>query len=40
MLGKKVLDVKVGATTSVANLSGLTVGNYIMKASVKGQIRT
>ena len=40
MLGQKVLDAKVGATTSEISLSGLTAGTYIMKVTVEGQTGT
>ena len=38
LLGQKVLDAKVGATSSEINISGLTAGTYIMQVSVDGQI--
>src|SRR5690606_7469841 len=31
LLGQRVIDTKIGATTSDINLSGLTAGTYIMK---------
>ncbi|WP_026449828.1 T9SS type A sorting domain-containing protein, partial [Aequorivita capsosiphonis] len=40
LLGQKVMDVKVEATTSEINISGLNTGTYIMKVSVEGQIGT
>ena len=40
LLGQKVMDVNVNATTSEINLSGLNTGTYIMKVSVEGQIGT
>lgn len=40
LLGQKVLDSKVGATSSELNLSALNTGTYIMKVSVNGQIGT
>ena len=40
LLGQKVMDAKIGATTSEINISGLTAGTYIMHVSVEGQIGT
>ena len=40
LLGQKVLDTKIGATTSEINLSALNTGTYIMKVSIDGQIGT
>lgn len=40
LLGQKVMDVKVGATTSNINLANLSTGNYIMKVSIDGQTGT
>ncbi len=40
LLGQRVIDTKIGATTSDINLSGLTAGTYIMKVTVAGQIGT
>jgi hypothetical protein len=40
LLGQRVLDTKVGATTSDISLSGLTAGTYIMKVTVAGQTGT
>ena len=40
LLGQRVIDTKIGATTSDINLSGLTAGTYIMKVVVNGQTGT
>uniref|UniRef100_UPI0028755BAA T9SS type A sorting domain-containing protein n=2 Tax=Aequorivita marina TaxID=3073654 RepID=UPI0028755BAA len=40
LLGQKVLDVDVDATTSEINISGLKTGTYIMEVSVAGQVGT
>ena len=40
LLGQRVMDTKIGATTSDINLSGLTAGTYIMKVTVAGQTGT
>ncbi len=40
LLGQRVIDTKIGATTSDINLSGLTAGTYIMKVVVEGQTGT
>ena len=40
MLGQKVIDQNVNATTSQLNVSNLATGAYIMKVSVNGQIGT
>lgn len=40
LLGQKVIDMKVDATTSEINVSGLSAGTYIMKVDVDGQIGT
>ncbi len=40
LLGQRVIDTKIGATTSDINLSGLTAGTYIMKVTVAGQTGT
>ncbi len=40
LLGQRVLDTKIGATTSDISLSGLTAGTYIMKVTVAGQTGT
>lgn len=40
LLGQRVIDTKIGATTSDINLSGLTAGTYIMKVVVDGQTGT
>lgn len=40
LLGKKVLDTKIGAPTSEISLSGLASGTYIMHVSVEGQTVT
>lgn len=40
MLGQKVMDAEIGATTSNISLSGLTTGTYIMKVTVEGQTGT
>ena len=37
LLGQKVMTVKVDATTSAINLSGLSSGAYMMEVSVNGQ---
>lgn len=38
MLGQKVLETKIGATSSDISLSNLAKGPYIMNVSVEGQI--
>ncbi len=40
ILGQKVMDTNIGATTSDINLSGLTAGTYIMKVTIEGQTGT
>ncbi|MBT0608601.1 T9SS type A sorting domain-containing protein [Aequorivita echinoideorum] len=40
ILGQKVMDLNIGATTSDINLSGLQSGTYIMKVTVDGQTGT
>lgn len=40
LLGQKVKDVKIGATTSDINISDLNSGTYIMQVTVAGQIGT
>jgi hypothetical protein len=40
ILGQKVIDQKVDATTSQLNVSELATGAYIMKVSVNGQLGT
>ena len=40
MLGQKVVDQTIGATTSQLNISHLATGTYIMKVSVNGQTGT
>ena len=40
MLGQKVVDQNVNATTSELNVSALSTGAYLMKVSVNGQIGT
>ena len=40
MLGQKVIDQNVNATTSEISVSELSTGTYIMKVSVNGQIGT
>ncbi|MGO3182244.1 MAG: GEVED domain-containing protein [Aequorivita sp.] len=38
LLGQRVLEVEIDATTSEVNLSGLKTGTYVMHISVEGQI--
>ncbi|WP_034259768.1 T9SS type A sorting domain-containing protein [Aequorivita capsosiphonis] len=38
MLGQKVLNTKIGATSSEINISNLVTGPYLMKVSVEGEI--
>jgi hypothetical protein len=40
LLGQRVLDATIGATTSEVNLSGLKTGAYVMKVTVEGQTGT
>ncbi|RMA64899.1 GEVED domain-containing protein [Ulvibacter antarcticus] len=40
MLGQKVIDQNIDATTSVLDLSSLATGTYIMKVSANGQVGT
>ena len=40
MLGQKVVDQAVGATTSQLNVSHLATGTYVMKVTVNGQVGT
>lgn len=40
LLGQKVLNVKMNATSSELNVSGLTNGTYILKVSIDGEIGT
>lgn len=37
LLGQKVLEINVGATSSEINLSNLTTGTYIMEVTIEGQ---
>ncbi len=38
LLGQKVLTEKVGATSTTLDISGLSTGTYMMKATVNGQV--
>jgi len=38
LLGQKIIDQKVNATTSVLDVSALTTGAYLMQVSVNGQV--
>jgi hypothetical protein len=40
LLGQKVLDAKIGATTSELNISNLKTGTYLMQVTVNGQTET
>ena len=40
MLGQKVIDQNIDATTSEVNVSQLATGTYLMKVSVNGQVGT
>ena len=40
LLGQKVLEANVNATTTDVNVSGLTTGTYIMKVTINGQVGT
>lgn len=40
LLGQKVLQANVNATTTDVNVSGLTTGTYIMKVTINGQVGT
>ncbi len=40
VLGQKVLDTKIGATTSELNISSLKTGTYLMQVTVNGQTGT
>ena len=40
MLGQRVMDSKIGATSSELNISNLKTGTYLMQVTVDGQIGT